>query len=294
MGHVHLRRRLLTGLVGVGAILVTSSGVRAQLSVRPEDPSGTAIREKRVRVIHAEDPEVPGTSMYLQQADPWLAYQRGRSYFFHEGGNGDGAFRWLPLRPQAAATTSCGMCHNLPFPSAGSGGNISAASGIGRNTPHLFGSGLLETMGMQVRAQALAAYDTNHNGYIDYPAETKGRRLVVEVAPGVKVDYGSLDDLDGDGRPDLNPAILVMMVDKQGRRMFLNDKGQPPKLGDPDVAGSDFAVGVFASSSGDHQFPSLRFFTIGVLNNIMGILPDVPVVPAKPMKGALIKKWGTL
>jgi hypothetical protein len=295
LGQAHLKRRRFTalaGLVAVGCAFLSSLTVRAQLSVRPEDPSGVAIREQRVRVIHADSPALPGTSMYLQQADPWLAYQRGRSYYFHEWGNEDGAFRWLQEISQAAPTTSCGMCHNLPFPSPGSGGNIVVASGIGRNTPHMFGAGLLETIGIQVRAQTLAAFDTNHNGYIDYPAETRGKRLVVEAAPGAQVDYGSLDDLDGNGRPDLNRVILVMMVDKQGRRVLFDDRGRSPKLGDPGIAGYDLAVGAFAGSSGDHQFASLRFFAIGVLNQMFGILPDVPTVEVKEHAGGLIESWG--
>jgi hypothetical protein len=266
--------------------------VWAQLSVRPEDPLGLAIREKRIRVIHSENPDVPGTSMYLQQADPWLAYQRGRSYYFHEWGAEDGAFKWLTGRPQAASTTSCGMCHNLPFPSVGSGGNAAAAMGIGRNAPHFFGGGLLETIGIQIRAQILAAYDTNHNGYLDVPAETRGHRAVVEAAPGVTVDYGSLEDLDGDGRPDLNPALILAMVDAQGNRDMVGLKGRVALLTNPGVMGYDLVVGPFASSSGDHQFSSLRLFASGVLNNIMGILPDLPVVSAAPARGTKVNAWG--
>ncbi|HEY2290254.1 MAG TPA: di-heme oxidoredictase family protein [Thermoanaerobaculia bacterium] len=255
---------------------------------------GLAIREKRVRVIHSETPDVPGTSMYLQQADPWLAYQRGRSYYFHEWGREDGAFSWLTGRPQAASTTSCGMCHNLPFPSVGSGGNAAAAMGVGRNAPHFFGGGLLETIGIQIRAQILAANDTNHNGYLDVPAESRGRRAVVEAEPGVTVDFGSLDDTDGDGRPELNEAFLLATVDAQGGRHMVGPKGQLVRLSDPGVVGWDFAVGPFASSAGDHQFSSLRLFASGVFNNIMGILPDLPAVSAAPARGVRVNAWGKL
>jgi di-heme oxidoreductase (putative peroxidase) len=279
------------GALGVLGLL-GSFTLWAQLSVRPEDPLGLAIREKRVRVIHSETPDLPGTSMYLQQADPWLAYQRGRSYYFHEWGAEDGAFSWLTGRPQAASTTSCGMCHNLPFPSIGSGGNAAAAMGVGRNAPHFFGGGLLETIGIQVRAQILAAYDANHNGYLDVPAETAGRRAVVEAAPGVAVDFGSLEDADGDGRPDLNLALILAMVDAQGNRQMVGTKGQLGRLTDPGVVGYDLVVGPFASSAGDHQFSSLRLFASGVLNNIMGILPDLPVVSAAPARGTKVRAWG--
>ena len=291
--HPHPRRSLLVFAAAAAGLAVTTMVVRAQLSVRPDDPSGVSIREKRVRVIHSTEPDLPGTSMYLQQVDPWLAYQRGRSLYLHEWGAEDGAFSWLPVRPAAASTTSCGMCHNLPFPSAGSGGNIAAVNGVGRNAPHFFGGGLIETLAMQVRQQALAEFDTNHNGYIDYPSEAKGKRLIVEAAPGVMVDFGSLDDEEGDGRPGLNSAIMPVMVNRLGRRILVNDDGQPAKLTDPGIVGYDLAVGVFASSSGDHQFPALRPFAMGVLNNIMGILPDVPVVPARHSHRSLIDAWGS-
>jgi Di-haem oxidoreductase, putative peroxidase len=289
------RHRAAAVRAASGALALAGAlAAHAQLSVRPDDPQGLAIRERRVRVIHAKTPEVPGTSMHLQQADPWLAYQRGRSYYFHEWGSEDGAFTWLTGRPQAASTTSCGMCHNLPFPSVGSGGNAAAAMGIGRNAPHFFGGGLLETIGMQIRAEVMAAHDTNRNGYLDVPAETAGRRAVVEAAPGVSLDFGSLEDLDGSGRPDVNPAFVVTMVDSRGNRLLVGPKGTVARYTDPDVVGFDFITGTFASSAGDHQFSSLRDFAAGVLNNIMGILPDLSGVPATPLRGIQVKNWGKL
>jgi Di-haem oxidoreductase, putative peroxidase len=273
--------------------LLLAAGAAAQLSVRSDDPLGLAIREPRVRVIHSRDAGVGGTSMHLQQADPWLAYQRGRSYFFHEWGTEDGGFKFLPRRPAAASTTSCGMCHNLPFPSPGAGGNIAADMHVGRNTPHLFGAGLLETIGMQIRAQVIAQLDTNRNGYLDVPAETEGRRMVVEAAPGVPVDFGSFDDANGDGRPDLNPIVMVRYVEATGRRALHNSKGMYASLKDPGMTGIDIAVGTFASSAGDHMFPSLRLFAAGVLNNIMGILPDVATTPPYPGgRGNWLLDWG--
>jgi hypothetical protein len=110
-------------------------GAWAQLSVRPDDPTGISIREKRTRIAHSDTPEVPGTSMHLQQSDPWLACQRGRSYFFHEWGPEDGAMTSLPRRPEATSATSCGICHNLPLASPGAGGDVAIPVGVGRNAP---------------------------------------------------------------------------------------------------------------------------------------------------------------
>ena len=289
------KRRLRIALaVAAAGLLPTALTVWAQYAVRPDDPLGLSIRERRVRVIHSSTPDVPGTSMHLQESDPWLAYQRGRSYYFREWGVEDGAFMRLPSRTEAASGTSCGMCHNLPFPSVGAGGNVAIAVGTGRAAPHFFGAGLLETVGLQIRQQILNQFDTNGNGYLDVPAETRGRRAVVEASPGVELDLGSLDDENGDGRPDLNPMFMVRMVDKEGRRNLVNAEGSNfALLKDPGIAGYDILVGVFASSAGDHQFPSMRSFSTGVFNTINGILLDVPVVATHPrFNGFWVKQWG--
>lgn len=260
-------------LCGLGFTALAAS---AQISVRPEEPLGLSIREPRVRVIHSTRPDVPGTSIHLQQTDPWLAFQRGRSYFFHEWGQEDGVFAALPSRELAAATTSCGMCHNAPFRTPGAGGNTVQPVGYGLNTPHLFGSGLLEMIGVQVRALILDAYDDNRNGFLDVPGETAGRRAVVEASPGTRVDFGALADLDGDGWPDLNGVLQVTMVDSRGNARARRADGGRASLKDPEVAGYDLRMGVFATSKGDHQFPTLRVFFNGVFRTIMGMVADDP------------------
>jgi hypothetical protein len=275
-------RRSRAGRTAAGLLLALAAGaargpVEAQLALRPDDPLGLALRQPRVRVLHATGPEVPGTSMHLQQADPWLAYQRGRAIFFREWGREDGVFASLSGHAVAAATTSCGMCHNLPFASAGSGGNTVQPLGYGRNAPHLFGAGLLEMLGYQVRAEILAAFDDNRNGFLDLPAETRGRRAEIEAAPGVVLDFGPLDDRDGDGRPDLDAVVKTRPVDARGRPLAAGPAGaRPLAWGDPAVAGYDVNVAVFASSAGDHQFPSLRVFTNGALRTVMGMAADDP------------------
>jgi di-heme oxidoreductase (putative peroxidase) len=262
--------------LAAAAFLGTALLVRAQVSVRPQDPLGLSIRERRVRLVHADRPDLPGTSMHLQQSDPWLAYQRGRSYFFHEWSREDGVFAGLPSQKVAAATTSCGMCHNVPFRTPGAGGNAVQPIGYGLNTPHLFGVGLVEMIGIQVRSEILAACDGNRNAFLDVPAETAGRRAKVEASPGVSVDFGPLEDLDGDGWPDLNRVIKVKLVDVRGRSLPAGADGKPLRLGDPGVAGYDFSVSLFASSTGDHQFPTLRVFMNGVLRTVMGMVADDP------------------
>lgn len=285
-------RRLLIAFA-IAGVLPTAWTVWAQYAVRPEDPLGLSIRERRVRIIHSSTPDVPGTSMHLQETDPWLAYQRGRSYYFREWGVEDGAFMRLPPRTEAASGTSCGMCHNLPFPSVGAGGNVAIPVGTGRAAPHFFGAGLMETVGLQIRQQIFNEFDTNGNGFLDVPAETEGRRVTIESSPGVKLDAGSLDDENGDGRPDLNPMFMVRMVDKEGKRHLVSPEGRLALLKDPGIVGYDLLVGVFASSAGDHQFPSMRSFSTGVFNTINGILLDVPVVATHPRFGGFwVQQWG--
>lgn len=279
----------------ITSIMIGAASLGAQYAVRPDDPLGLSIRERRVRIVHSTTPDLPGTSMHLQMSDPWLAYQRGRSYFFREWSRDDGIFAALPNRPEAATANSCGICHNLPFPSVGSGGNVGIKVGVGRSAQHLFGAGLLETLGVQIRAQLLAQFDTNHNGYIDVPAESAGKRAIVEATPGVSLDFGSLDDLDGNRLPDLNPALMIRMVSASGERVLFNEAGRVPRLGDPGIVGYDLAVGVFSSSAGDHQFPSLRTFATGVFTTIMGIVPESPASSVRPEHftgGHLLMNWG--
>ncbi|HSF39629.1 MAG TPA: di-heme oxidoredictase family protein [Thermoanaerobaculia bacterium] len=229
-----------------------------------------------MRILHSPRPDVPGTSMHLQQTDPWHAYQRGRSYFFREWSVEDGVFAALAKREVAAATTSCGMCHNLPFRTPGAGGNTVQPVGYGLNTPHLFGAGLVEMIGMQAGALILAAYDQNRNGFLDVPAETAGRRALVEAAPGSIVDFGALDDLDGNGLPDLNRVVQFRLVDGNGQARPAGPEGKPSRLGDPGIAGYHLSVALFATTRSDHQFSTLRTFTNGALRTVMGMVPDDP------------------
>lgn len=266
------------------AVLALLSGTAsAQLAVRPDDPEGLSPRVPRVRVSTE-------TSRALIVADPWQAYQRGRALFFREWSTDDGVFSHLTTRPEAAATNSCGMCHNLPFPSPGFGGT---AVGPNRTAPHLFGVGLLETIGMQIRARILIANDTNHNGYLDVPAETRGRRAIVTAAPGVTVDFGSLEDADGSGLPDLDSMLMVRIVDRNELRTDFDLHGAPIDLRSPAVRGYDIAAGVLARSIGDHQFASLRIFAAGVLLTVFGLLPEGTVKPLPVgSQGLLIGEWG--
>ncbi len=202
----------------------------------PRDLSGLSIKNPRVRVVHTIDPAKEGGSLYLQQVDPWLGYQWGRSLFQRNFRERDGVYGdagkldgiTLPdgvsKMMDRSHVSSCGACHNVPYRDAGAGMTIAKNGGSGRNTPHLFGAGLLEMIGLQMRRQALAIADTNRDGWISME-EAKGKRcLISNLPPGVPgeralIDFGSFEDADGDGYPDLNPVFYPIFVDKQGKRI---------------------------------------------------------------------------
>src|SRR4029077_4319356 len=119
---------------------------------------------------------------------------------------------------------SCAICHNTPYRDGGAGATMAKNGGEGRNTPHMFGGGLVEMIGQQLRLQAMAIADTNRDGWISLE-EAKGKRCVLTNLPDsvtgqrLTIDYGSFEDLDGDGKPDLNPVFNPIYVDGDGKRI---------------------------------------------------------------------------
>jgi hypothetical protein len=223
----------------------------------PRDLSGLSIKNPRCRVIHTTDPEKAGGSMYLQQVDPWLGYQWGRSltqrsFRERDGVYGDAGKLDGLLLPDGASkmmdrghTSSCGACHNVPYRDAGAGMTIPKNGGSGRNTPHMFGAGLVEMIGLQMRLRALAIADSNRDGWISIE-EARGKRCVLTNLPPEiagerrEIDFGSFEDLDGDGYPDLNPVFYPIFVDKDGKRIAF-----AKSLNFPGVAGYTLEVQVF-------------------------------------------------
>jgi hypothetical protein len=219
----------------------------------PHDLSGLSIKTPRLRIVHTTDPALAGGSMYLQKADPWLGYQWGRDLTQREFRERDGVYGDAgkldgPLLPDGAShmmsrshVNSCGICHNTPYRDGGAGATMPKNGGTGRNTPHLFGDGLVEMLGQQMRLQALAIADTNRDGWIS-PLEACGQRCVLYNLPDgaagerVAIDYGSFEEGD-DGRPGLNPLFSPIYVDDQGRRI-----PTASSLRSPGVAGYTFEV----------------------------------------------------
>jgi hypothetical protein len=167
--------------------------------------------------------------------DPWCGYQRGRELFLREFSAADGVFGEAGklkgpalddgVTRQAVGdhVNSCATCHNIPWRDAGAGANIAKNGGMGRSTPHLFGAGLLEMLGWQIRLDLMAQGDRNRDGWISL-AEARGTRAVVHnLPPGAAgrraLDFGRFDDADRDGRPDLNGVVFPIYVDAAGRRI---------------------------------------------------------------------------
>lgn len=314
----HATALWVTGFIsGLGFALYLGHnwGAHAQLSERPggstdhpidlpRDLSGYSIKNPRVRVVHTTDPQFEGGSMYLQQVDPWLGYVWGRSltqrnFRERDGVYGDAGKIEGMLLPDGASkmmdrshTNSCGACHNNPYRDAGAGMTIAKNGGSGRNTPHLYGAGLVEMIGLQMRLQALHVADTNRDGWISFD-EMKGKRLVLRNLPvgmdglGADIDMGSFDDEDGDGYPDLNPIFYPVFVDKNGQRI-----ASAKSLKSPEVAG--YTIEVQAFGAGHLYMPfrppvstTIRAFTTTPFDIHSGLQAHDPTTYTSPRKDAL-------
>jgi hypothetical protein len=269
-----MRPRVIGGLVSllavsVGLILLAWwAPSLAQLGERPgnsmdnpidtpRDLSGLSIKNPRIRVVHTTDPSKAGGSMYLQQVDPFLGYKWGwsltqREWRERDGVYGDAGKLDGMLLPDGATkimsrshVNSCGICHNVPYRDGGAGANMPKNGGEGRNTPHMFGAGLVEMIGQHIRLQAMAIADTNRDGWISME-EARGKRCIITNLPNgvdgerTQIDLGSFEDLDGSGKPNLNPILNPIYVDKDGKRIAF-----ARNLKFPGVAGYKFEVQCF-------------------------------------------------
>jgi len=208
----------------------------------------------RVRAIHTTDPTKAGGSAYLLRTDPWLGYVRGRELFRREFTERDGVFGQTHGVPQpiledgmtpmirGAKAGSCVLCHNTPFGDGGAGPTIEKNGFTGRNTPHLFGAGLIEMLGWEIRSRLLKLGDVNQNGFID-KNESQQIEALVATTPdenASRVSFGFFGDRNGDGVPDLNPVCYIWYVDATGKRL-----PRATRLLDAGVAGYSFEVQVF-------------------------------------------------
>jgi hypothetical protein len=263
--------------------------------LRPRDLSGRSIKGRRVRAVHSTDPALEGTTAHLFERDPWLAYQRGRELFLREFSAADGAFGEPgklagPLLEDQVTrlanrdhVASCALCHNVPFRDGGAGATFFKNGGSGRNTMHLFGVGLIEMLGQQLRRKLLALGDRNADGWIAL-GEADGLRAVVDNLPaGIegerhRIDFGGFGDQDGDGRPDLNSVCLVWYVDAAGRRI-----SWARRLDEPGVAGYSFEVQLLGWGHRKGSVAStIRAFTANAFDLHTGLQAYDPTLNEEP------------
>jgi Di-haem oxidoreductase, putative peroxidase len=259
----------------------------------PRDLSGLSIKNPRIRIVHTTDPNKAGGSFYLQEVDPWLGYKWGWSLTQREFRERDGVFGdagKLDGLLLADGTTkmmsrshvnSCAVCHNTPYRDGGAGATIAKNGGTGRNSPHMFGAGLVEMIGQQLRLEAMAIADSNRDGWINRD-EAKGKRCILHNLPEgvsgerIAIDFGSFEDLEGDGKPSLNPVFHPIYVDDHGKRVPFADN-----LNYPGVAGYKFEVQCFGP--GHLYLPfrapvatTIRSFTAAAFDIHMGLQPFDP------------------
>lgn len=279
---------------------------------RPKDLSGRSIKCSRVRAIHSTNIADEGATEYLFKADPWLGYQRGRELFVREFSKADGVFgepgqmagRVLEDQVSKIMTrdhvASCALCHNVPFRDGGAGATMFKNSGQGRNTPHVFGGGLLEMIGWQTRLKLMEKADLNRNGFIDIGEADSIKAVVENVDAGTEghsfIDLGSFGDKDKDGKPDLNSVCFVWYVDQNGKRIpwarSLKDEG---------VKGYNLEVQVFGWGHGRAglagRIPitsTLRAFTGQAFDNHQGLQACDQTLNDEPQQNgfALVSQLG--
>lgn len=257
----------------------------------PRDLTGRSPKWRKIPLKRGRDRREPGSSRFLIHQDPWLAYQIGKDLLLREYSLGEGAFSQAGKlggpRLEDGATKiltrgtagSCGTCHNVPYQTLGAGITIAKNGGRGRNTPHLFGAGLVEMLGETLRSQLLAQADRDQNGWISLAeARVAGPARVVPVPGAPALDFGSFQDRDQDGRPDLNPIVSVWLVDAQGARI-----PTARHLRTRHVAGFNLEVQVFGHGHHPKQAlrhrplpPTLRAFTTQAFDVHTGLTAHDP------------------
>lgn len=267
---------------------------------RPKDLSGRSVKCARIRAFHTDDPALAGGTAYLTRVDPWLGYARGRELFVREFSRADGAFgesgkmAGPVLEDQVSRTltrdhvASCTLCHNVPFRDAGAGITIFKNSGHGRNTTHAFGSGLVEMLGWELRLRLLERGDINRDGWIG-KGEADRVRAMIDNLPGdvagerVTADFGVFGDLDGNGKPDLNPVCLIWYVDADGKRI-----SWARRLDEPGVAGYSFEVQLFGWGHRKGSVAAtLRAFSANAFDTHSGLQAFDPTLNEEPNQDGL-------
>jgi hypothetical protein len=259
------------------------------------DLSGRSVKCPRVRAVHSRDPAQVGATAYLLRVDPWLGYARGRELFLREFAATDGVFGesgraagpvlddGVTRQASRDHVSACGLCHNVPWRDAGAGITIAKNGGTGRNTPHLFGAGLIEMLGWQLRLDLLALGDRNRDGFVGTTESRGVRARVFNLPLGTPgrqaVDFGRFGDGNGDGKPDLDPNLHPIYVDQHGKRI-----PWARSLRVPGVAGYTFEAQVFGFGQ-RARLPvssTLRGFSAQAFDTHSGLQAHDPTLSEEP------------
>jgi di-heme oxidoreductase (putative peroxidase) len=257
-------RSVLAAGVIWGTASITGVAV-AQVAENAADPTGNSIPYPVVHLVHSTDPAQRGATADLRAHDPFLLYRTGRDLVNRQfelkyGAYGRAATLDVPLYVEPAQSlvhgasprfarghaASCGMCHSSVYGEPSSGQTIASTGGMGRNTTHFYGAGVVEMLGEQVRRMIFNTYDANHNGVLDR-AEVEGGAKPVRIRPAPDapaIDYGDLSP-GPDGVPRLNTVFRLWYLDKDGK--LIKDA---TSLSDPRVAAFDLAMQPFGWGRG--------------------------------------------
>lgn len=265
-----MKRYCVLATVGLVSLILVSHGsairTHAQVAEYALDPFGISIPYPLVHLIHSEDVTKVGTVAYLRANDPYLLYTLGRDlvnrqFELRHGVLGRPAELTVPLyvgvtrqaslvhgaAPRFARdhAASCGLCHSSVYREPSSGQTIGSTGGLGRNTTHFFGAGLIEMIGAQTTRTVLNEFDRNRNGIIDRDEVRSPCPVRIRPTPEAEsVDYGDLSP-GPDGVPRLNAVFRIWYVDASGRVV-----PDAVSLADPRVQGFGFVMQPFGWGRG--------------------------------------------
>lgn len=295
-----MRHALLAAVVpalAVAQLAVRPGSTKDHPHERPWDVSGRSLKAPRVRAFH-DGGAMAGSSVWLMRHDPFIAFAIGRDMNLRDWQLRDGVFGETGrvvgfTRPRVSGgggggvvtrddTASCAICHAIPFGEPGAGITIPKDSGTGRNTPHLYGGGLVEMIGERIRSEILSACDLNRDGRIE-PAEAKGRRATVRTGAGTTLDFGACGDENGDGVPDVNGQVRAFYLDGAGKWVSwatsLKTEGVAAWSPEPQVFGHGQTDGALTAT--------LRAFFVAAADVHSGLQANDPLLVEDPDQDGL-------
>lgn len=205
---------------GAGLFLIAIS-VRAGLTdvtqTTPNVPGGAIEKSLEQQIGYGRgDERTPGSSIYLIARDPARAVRRGRQVFqrkhTHSQGLGPrvnpdstGNIQENPALG-AGEGDSCSSCHGRPRGAAGFGGEV-ATRPDSRDSPHLFGLGLVEMLADEVTSELRAIRSdaqqlANSTGStVKRPLLSKGIQYgFIQALPDGTIDTTMVEGVDTDLR----------------------------------------------------------------------------------------------